>query len=319
MQHRRLGRTNLSVGEIGFGAWGIGGGLWRGSDDAESRKALRAAVRTGINLFDTALVYGNGRSEGLLAELRAESDRELIIATKIPPVNQRWPGQGTLEETFPKNHVIDAVHTCLKNLKTDCIDLVQLHVWHPSWIDRLEWHEALSRLREQGKVRWFGVSLNDHQPDTGVELVRRGLVDTVQVIFNIFDPTPLRNLFPACAQADVGVIVRVPFDEGALTGKIDESSHFGKRDFRSRYFAGDRTKQVQKRVERLTSDLGIDIGSLPETALAFCLFPDVVSTVIPGMRRVEHVQANAQAGERRMTAETFEKLRAHAWEKNFYT
>ncbi|HSR68888.1 MAG TPA: aldo/keto reductase [Acidobacteriota bacterium] len=319
MQYRSLGRTGLQVSEIGFGAWGIGGQMWKGGDDKQSLKALHRAVEKGINFFDTALAYGNGHSESLIGKLLEEREEELLVATKIPPFNQRWPAQGTLEEAFPRHHIVNSVETSLKNLGQDCLDLVQLHVWDPSWARDLRWHEALCDLRQMGRLRFFGISINDHQPQTAREVVERGLVDCVQVIYNIFDQSPADELFQLCSEKRVGVIVRVPFDEGALTGKVTPDTHFSRRDWRSRYFAGERKEQVWERVQKIVSETGIELEQLPALALRFCLQPKAVGTVIPGMRRVEHVEANAAVSDLgSLEEETLQILRSQRWEKNFY-
>ncbi len=321
MRYRCLGRTGLSVSEIGFGAWGIGGQMWRGSQDHESLRSLHAAADEGINFFDTALVYGNGRSERLIGQFlrESESGSDLKVATKIPPKNHRWPATGRLEEVFPAAHIVECAEESLRNLGLDCLDLIQLHVWSPDWLGNEDWFAAFSRLREQGKVRYLGVSVNDHQPDSAIDLVKSGKVDTVQVIYNIFDQSASRGLFDACRLHEVGVIARVPFDEGALTGTITPETTFPKKDWRRFYFREDRKMQVFERVQAIASDVGIESESLPELALRFCIAPPVVSTAIPGMRRREHVRSNAAASSAGTPPpEVLEKLEAHAWDKNFY-
>ncbi|HSR52028.1 MAG TPA: aldo/keto reductase [Acidobacteriota bacterium] len=319
MQYRSLGRTGLQVSEIGFGAWGIGAKMWKGGDDKSSMQALNKAVDAGINFFDTALAYGDGHSEELIGRLLKEREEELYVATKIPPFNKRWPAQGTLNEAFPRHHIVNSVETSLRNLGQDSVDLVQLHVWDPSWLDDLRWHEALCDLRQMGRLRFFGVSINDHQPDTALDLVERGLVDSVQVIYNIFDQSPTDQLFQLCWEKRVGVIVRVPFDEGALTGKVTPETHFSRRDWRSRYFKDDRKQQVWERVQKIVQETGIGLEELPRLALRFCLHPRAVGTVIPGMRRTKHVEANASVSDLPpLDDETLEILKRHRWERNFY-
>lgn len=319
MRYRTLGRTGLKVSEIGFGAWGIGRKMWKGAEDKESMRALHQAVDEGINFFDTALAYGDGHSETLIGKLLKETKEQIYVASKVPPKNQIWPARGTLPEVFPAHHIIDCAETSLRNLDADCLDLLQFHVWDPSWIGNPEWRQAISQLRQQGKIRHFGISINDHQPDTALEIVENGLVETVQVIFNIFDQSPLENLLPACQRHQVGVIARVPFDEGALTGAITPEAHFSRRDWRSRYFKGDRKQQVYDRVQSLLKDLGLEADRLPEMALRYCLHPPSVSTVIAGMRSTRHVQLNAAVSELDpLGDETLQILGRHRWEKNFY-
>lgn len=319
MRYRSLGGTGLRVSEIGFGAWGIGRKMWKGAEDKESMRALHQAVDEGINFFDTALAYGDGHSETLIGKLLKETKEQIYIASKVPPKNQIWPARGTLEEVFPADHIIHCAETSLRNLGSESLDLLQFHVWDPSWIENHEWQEAVSKLRRQGKIRHFGISINDHQPDTALEVVEKGLVETVQVIFNIFDQSPLDALLPACQRQQVGVIARVPFDEGALTGAITPETHFSRRDWRRRYFKGERKQQVYERVQSLLQDVALEDGHLPELALRYCLHPPSVSTVIAGMRSSRHVQLNAAVSQLEPLAdETVQILRRHRWEKNFY-
>ncbi|HUV14558.1 MAG TPA: aldo/keto reductase [Acidobacteriota bacterium] len=319
MKYRTLGRTGLKISEIGFGAWGIGAVMWKGAKDDESLQALNTAIDEGVNFLDTALVYGNGHSEQLVGEVvRARSER-IYVATKVPPKNRIWPARGSLEEVFPSDYIVVCVETSLRNLGLERIDLLQLHTWNPEWLKQDEWFETLTELRQQGKMAYFGVSINDHQPDSALELVRSGKIDTVQVIHNIFDQSPEDELFSACLEHSVGVIVRVPFDEGSLTGKITPQTIFPKGDWRHAYFKGDRKRQVHERAKVIESLLGEESNSLPDLALRFCLQPNAVSTVIPGMRSVKHVLANTSASEKpRLSNTMIESLRKHRWVRNFY-
>lgn len=319
MQYRRLGRTGLEVSVIGFGAWGIGGAQWLGATDEESLRALHQAVDLGINFIDTALAYGDGHSEELVGRLLRERTERIYVATKVPPKNRIWPARGTLDEVFPPDYIADCAEQSLRNLQVDCIDLLQLHVWNPEWNNREDWYEALRRLQEQGKIAYFGVSINDHEPDGAVPLVESGRVDTVQVIYNIFDQSPEDRLFPACQARDVGVIARVPFDEGSLTGTIRPDTEFPPGDWRNEYFKGDRKRQVYERVRELEKLLGDEVKTLPELALRFCLHHPAVSSVIPGMRKVEHVAANAAVGDAPpLSSSLIQELRKHRWVRNFY-
>ncbi len=321
MQYRVLGRTQYRVSEIGFGAWGIGGGLWQDSDDQASRKALHAAIDAGVNFIDTALAYGQGHSEQLIGTVLQERGERVLLATKIPPMNRRWPAQkGTsLNEVFPSEYIVRCTEDSLQNLRVDCLDLQQLHVWNDEWFDEDELWETVELLKADGKIRFFGVSINDHEPNSALQVVSSGRVDTIQVIYNIFDRSPEDRLFPLCLQHNVGVIARVPFDEGALTGHITLDTSFPENDFRARYFRGERKRQVVERVEKLRRFIGGEAVGLPELALRFCLHNRAVGTVIPGMRTVEHVHANCSVSDGRMlSAGLLSSLREHRWEKNFY-
>jgi aryl-alcohol dehydrogenase-like predicted oxidoreductase len=322
MKHRKLGKTNFDVSELGYGAWGIGGTLWIGATDRESLAALRLAMECGVNFIDTALAYGDGHSEELVGKAIAEAPRKVFVATKVPPKNRLWPARPGIgiEEVFPRDYVMRCTEQSLQNLGVEIIDLQQLHVWNPEWIESDEWPRAIEDLKSQGKVRAFGISINDHQPDSALEIVETELIDTVQVIYNVFDQTPEQNLFPACIMHNIGVLVRVPFDEGSLAGRITEETVFPEGDFRNFYFRDDRKKQVVERVNALVEDLGLeDASHLAGIALRFCLSHPAVATAIPGMRSTASVEANVTAiGQGPLPARTLALLRRHAWARNFY-
>jgi aryl-alcohol dehydrogenase-like predicted oxidoreductase len=321
MKYRHLGKTGILVSEIGFGAWGIGGEMWRGGDDAESMRALHKAVELGVNFFDTALAYGKGHSEELVGKLLKEHKGQLYVASKVPPKNFQWPAPKglKLQEVFPKQYVIDSTNQSLKNLNIDCLDLQQLHVWDDAWAADSKIWETVALLKKQGKIRNFGISINDNQPDNALEAAKTGNIDTFQVIYNIFEQTPEDELFPYCLKENIGVIVRVPFDEGGLTGNITPDTIFPPKDWRNRYFGGDRKKRVQERVELLKAHLGDEAKTLPELALRFCLSHHAVSTVIPGMRSPRHAEMNVAASDGKpLSLSLRNELLHHRWIRNFY-
>jgi len=293
---RRLGRTGLEVSEVGYGSWGIGGGQWRGGTDEEALEALHRALDLGVDFVDTALAYGDGHSEELVGRVLRERPGEAAVATKVPPLNRRWPGdpRDSVEDVFPKGYVIDSTEQSLRNLGVDAIDVQQLHVWHDAWVGG-SWQEAAAELKAAGKVRFFGVSIG--LPQTALEVVRSGAVDTVQVVYNIVTADADEALFALCQQNDVGVIARVPFDEGALTGAVRPDTEFEPGDWRNDYFTPEVKVDRWGRVEGIVRDLGIELDELPAIALRFCLTRSEVATVIPGMRRVRHVEANVAAAE----------------------
>jgi aryl-alcohol dehydrogenase-like predicted oxidoreductase len=322
VQYRTLGRTGIEVSEIGYGAWGIGGSQWGGADDAQSVEALHRAIDLGVNFIDTALAYGDGRSERLVGRVVRERPETVHVATKVPPKNGVWPArQGVpVEEVYPGEYVRESASRSLENLGLEQIDVLQLHVWNDEWTGRGDWLEAVEQLRSSGQVRFFGVSINDHQPANGVRLVESGTADTVQVIYNVFDQSPEDELFPACREHGVGVIARVPLDEGGLTGRIGPDTEFPDDDFRSHYFRGDRKRQLQQHVQGIVADLGIAEEELAETALRFVLSEPTVSTVIPGMRSLRNVERNVAVSDaRRLPGEQRQKLHAHRWVRDFYT
>lgn len=321
MKYRSLGKTGITVSEIGYGAWGIGGGLWQGAEDEESLRALRKAADLGVNFFDTALAYGNGHSEQLIGRFLKDWGEPVTVATKIPPKNRKWPAQkgSKLSDAFPADYIIECTEESLRNLAVERIDVLQFHVWDDGWTDDTEWSDAVNRLKEEGKLRAFGISINDHQPENSLKLLKSGKADTVQVIYNIFDQSPEEQLLPFCRENNIGVIVRVPFDEGSLTGTITPETVFPENDFRNRYFRDNRKQQVNDRVQKLEALLGEEARALPELALRFCLHHPAVSTVIPGMRTVKHVESNcAVADHRRLSDDLLQALKGHRWEKDFY-
>ena len=321
MKYRTLGRTEFHISEVGYGAWGIGGKLWQGGSDDESQRALQRAMELGVNFIDTALVYGDGHSEKLVGKAIREARHRMFVATKIPPKNRLWPARPGIgiESVFPFDYIIRSTEESLRNLRVETIDLQQFHVWNPEWLEQDDWRQAFEELKISGKVRAVGVSINDHEPDSALGVMRSGSIDTVQVIYNIFDQTPARALLPLARELNIGVIARVPFDEGSLTGAITETIAFDPKDFRAAYFRGDRRRQVEEHVAALQHDLAIVDGSLAEIALRFVISHPAVSSVIPGMRTVGNVERNAGASAKGpLEPATVEILKRHAWEKNFY-
>ena len=321
MHYRRLGRTGLEVSEIGYGAWGIGGSSWMGAEDRDSLHALNRAIDLGLNFIDTALAYGDGHSERLVGKVVRERAEDVHVATKVPPRNDRWPAPAGLDpdEVFPADHVRRSTERSLSHLGLERIDLQQLHVWSDEWVGRGSWLEAIQELKEEGKIRFFGVSINDHQPENALALIDTGVVDTVQVIYNVFDQSPEDRLLDACREHDVGVLARVPFDEGSLTGRIGPDSEFPEGDFRNDYFRGDRLQQVDEHVRAILDDLGIERDDLAEVALRYVLSHPAVSTVIPGMRSLRNVERNLAVGDGRgLPAEQVQTLKRHRWDRNFY-
>ena len=317
MRYRRFGRAGWDVGEVGYGMWGMGG--WSGSDDEESLRSLQRAVDLGCNFFDTAWAYGEGHSEGLLGRLvRANPDKRLYTASKIPPKNRQWPSRRefSLDETFPPEHIEEYVHSSLSNSGLERMDLMQFHVWEDAWVGDDRWAKKLDELRAQGLVGAVGISINRWEPWNGVRAVRSGLVDAVQVIYNIFDQNPEDELFPACREADVAVIARVPFDEGTLTGTLTKESRWPEGDWRNTYFVPENLVPSVERADALKPVAERAGMTLPEMALRFILSEPAVSTIIPGMRKTRHVESNIAASDAGpLPADLLEELRAHRWER----
>jgi aryl-alcohol dehydrogenase-like predicted oxidoreductase len=321
MKYRPFGKTGINVSEIGYGAWGIGGAMWQGATDVESMRALHKAIDMGVNFIDTALVYGDGHSEGLVGRLVKERQERIYVSTKVPPKNGQWPARKgvDLNETFPHDYIIKKTEQSLKNLNLDFVDIQQFHVWDDEWTDQAEWSDAISKLKEEGKIRHFGVSINDHQPENALKLAASGKVDTFQVIYNIFDQSPEDKLFPLCKEKNIGVIVRVPLDEGGLGGSITADTVFPDGDFRNNYFKGDRKKQIVDRVSKLMQISGTEAQSIAELALRFVLSHPAVSTVIPGMRSTKNVDANCGLSDGKLlSVKLLSELKKHRWVRDFY-
>ena len=321
MIYRTLGRTGIKVSEIGYGAWGIGKAMWQGAKDEVSMEALHTAIDCGLNFIDTALVYGDGHSESLVGKLLKARQEHIYVATKVPPKDGKWPARpGTsLHDVFPYDYIIENAERSLRNVEMECVDILQFHVWYDEWTDEAEWFDAINKLKEQGKIRFFGISINDHQPENALRLAASGKVDTFQVIHNIFDQTPEEKLYPLCLEKNIGVIVRVPLDEGGLTGQIDVDTTFPEGDFRNQYFRDDRKQQVVAHIEKLRKLLGPEAVSVAELALRYVLSFPAVSTVIPGMRSVRNVQANCAISDgRKLSTRLTGELKKHRWDRNFY-
>lgn len=316
MRMRTIRRLNWSISEVGYGMWGMGG--WSGSDDAESLASLQLAVDLGCNFFDTALAYGEGHSERLLGRLvQANPGKKLYTASKIPPKNRKWPSRRgfALADVFPPDYIRACTETTLRNLGTSSVDLMQFHVWEDDWADDPSWQKAIDQLKAEGLIAAVGISVNRWEPNNVVRALRTGLIDAVQVIYNIFDQAPEDELFPLCRELGVGVIARVPFDEGSLTGTLTKDSTWPAGDWRNTYFVPENLIPTVERVERLKPLVPVGM-TLPELALRFILSNPDVTTVIPGMRKAAHVRSNIACSDASaLPAELLAQLRAHRWDR----
>jgi aryl-alcohol dehydrogenase-like predicted oxidoreductase len=316
MRYRSFGKTGWMVSEIGYGMWGMGG--WTGSDDSESLQSLQRAVDLGCNFFDTAWGYGAGHSEGLLGQLvRANPDKKLYTATKLPPKNFKWPSRREygLDDCFPPDHIEEYVHKCLANAKLENFDLMQFHTWEDSWVRDDRWAVKMDDLRRQGLIRAIGISINRWEPWNGVQAVRSGLIDAVQVIYNIFDQSPEDDLFPACDERGVAVIARVPFDEGTLTGTLTADSKWPEGDWRNSYFLPENLVPAVARADALKPLVPAEM-TMTEMALRFILNNPAISTIIPGMRKLSHVDANIAGSDAGPLPEDLHVLlKAHRWDR----
>ena len=318
MRYRVYPRTGWELSEIGYGMWGLGG--WTGSDDEETVRSLAEAISLGCNFFDTAWAYGAGHSERLLAQtLKAHRDRRIYVATKVPPKNQRWIQleDCALDDVFPADHVRRYTESSLENLGVDSIDLQQLHAWSDRWAADDRWQRVLDDLRSEGLVRSWGISINRWETTNVLRALDTGLIDCVQVVYNIFDQDPEDVLFPYCQERGIAVIARVPFDEGSLTGTLTASTTFPDGDWRNLYFTPEQLAATLPRVERLKQILPTSM-TLPELALRFILHHPAVTTTIPGMRRIANVRANCRASDGVALDPTLrDQLRDHRWERDW--
>ena len=325
MIYRKFGRSGLEVSDIAHGLWGMGG--WSGSDDRESISALQLAVDLGCNFFDSAWAYGDGKSDGLLGKILAQNEatgvsqkklgKPLYAASKIPPKNQRWPASAKYKysDVFPPEHVFKYADMIRKQLGTDTIDLLQFHVWSDTWADEPDFGNTVDKLKQDGVISNFGLSLNRWEPENGIKAMRTGLVDAVQVIYSIFDQSPEDELFPACQELNVGVIVRVALDEGSLGGKMTKDTTFPKNDWRSRYFNPENLANTLERVTKLKQILPAGM-SVPEMALRFVLSHPAVCTTIIGMRKLEHVRENIALSDKGpLSPELLQELKKHRWDR----
>lgn len=298
MKYRTLGRTGMKVSEIGFGAWAIGGG-WGDQNDKDSIEALHKALDSGVNIIDTAAGYGNGRSEKVIAKVLKERKEKIYVATKTPPAPGIWPPSPycTIEDRYSEKYIRENVEERLRNLDTDCIDILQLHTWTRAWNKSPRPLDTLKKLQTEGKIRYIGISTPEQDQNCVVDLMKRGYLDIVQVIYNIFDQEPAAELLPVAKEENVGIIVRVAFDEGSLTGKFHKNYTFGDTDFRNNYFAGDRMERTVDRVEKIKEEIKDTELTMPQLALKFVLSHPAVSTIITGIRNEWQAEANAMTSD----------------------
>jgi aryl-alcohol dehydrogenase-like predicted oxidoreductase len=320
VRYRTFGKTGAAVSEIGFGAWAIGGG-WGPQEDADSVAALHRALDLGVSFVDTAAGYGNGRSERIVARVLKERGGSVYVATKTPPAPGAWPPSpyDRHEDRYPEGYLRANVEERLRNLGVERLDLLQLHTWTRAWNRDPRPLEVLRRLQEEGKVRHVGVSTPEHDQNCVIDLMRGGFVDAVQVIYNVFEQEPAAELLPVARETGTGVVVRVVFDEGALTGRFTRETTFAPDDFRRGYFAGDRLERAVRRADEVRKELEGAALTLPQAAIKFALAHRAVSTVIPGIRSVAQAEANCAVSDLPDPDESLmEKLRAHNWRRGVW-
>ncbi|MBU2493509.1 MAG: aldo/keto reductase [Bacteroidetes bacterium] len=323
MKYRKFGNLGWNISEIGFGAWAIGGG-WGLNDDSESLKALNKAIDLGVNFIDTAQGYGDGHSEKLIGKVLKERKEEIYVATKIPPVKGfEWPPKNNadINSAFPAKYIVEELEKSLIRLNRDYVDIYQFHTWAAKFNIEDSWFEAMNKLKDEGKIRAIGVSVPDTKPDTVIGAIEKGRIDSVQLIYNIFEQYPNWNILPVCHAHNVGVIVRVPFDEGALTGKYTLETTFPEGDVRRHYFRGNNLKAVVKKVNEIKSykEKYHKNYSMAELALKFCLSNNTVSSVIPGIRSITQAEINTSVSDGKyLSDDQLKYLEKFEWQKDFW-
>ncbi len=320
MKYRILGKTGMNVSEIGFGAWALGG-QWGEQNDNDSIAALHKAIDLGVNFIDTAAGYGDGRSEQVIAKVLKERKEEIIVATKAPPTVGHWPPSPYCksEERYPEKYLRESVEERLRFLGVDCLDILQLHTWTRAWNSNPVPFEILADLKKEGKIRFIGVSTPEHDQDSVIDLIKKGYVDVVQLIYNIFEQEPASELLPMAKEYGAGTIIRVVFDEGSLTGKFIKQTKFDDDDFRSSFFEGDRLQRTIDRVEKIRTDISNFNLSLPHVALKFALQHEAVSTVIPGIRSIRQAEMNAAVSDAAdLDASLMNILSKHFWRRGIW-
>jgi aryl-alcohol dehydrogenase-like predicted oxidoreductase len=320
MKYRILGKTGIKVSEIGFGAWAIGSS-WGAQKKENSVEALHTAIDQGLNFIDTALGYGNGKSEQIIAEVLKERREDVTVATKIPPAAGPWPPSPycQVEDRYSEHYIRKTVDICRNNLDTDCIDILQLHTWTRAWNRNPKPLDVLRKLKHEGIIKLIGISTPEQDQNSVIHLMKEGYLDTIQVIYNIFEQEPAAELLPIAAETNVGVIIRVAFDEGILTGKYTKGHAFPEDDFRSKYFQGDRLSRAVERVDRIKAEISGTNYTMPQVALKFALDHPAVGTVITGIRNKKQAEMNIAVSDLpNLTGDLVNKLKKHNWMRSFW-
>jgi len=320
MKFRKFGKSALEVSEIGFGAWAIGGS-WGKQSDKDSLKGLETALDNGVNFIDTAAGYGNGKSEKIIGEFLKSRSETVYVCTKTPPAPGKWPPSPycKIEERYSEKYIRGNVEERMKNLQVESLDVLLLHTWTRAWNDKPLALEILQKMKSEGLIKHVGISTPEHDQNCVIQLMRDGMVDVLQVIYNIFEQEPAAQLFPVAKETGTGIIVRVAFDEGVLTGKYTGNESFGRDDFRRNYFAGDRLERGVKRTEKIKQEFKESGYSMPELALKFALSHEAVSTVIPGIRNQQQAIMNTSVSDLpELSDDQLMQLREHSWNRGFW-
>lgn len=320
MKYRKFGNTGLEISEIGFGAWAIGGS-WGDQMESDSIDALGTAIDRGVNFIDTAAGYGNGKSERIIGEFLKSRSETIYVCTKTPPAPGKWPPSPycRIEDRYSEKYLRENIEERLTNLQTSCLDVLLLHTWTRAWNDNPSALKILHGMKSEGMIKHVGISTPEHDQNCVIQLMRDGVIDVLQVIYNIFEQEPAAQLLPVAGETGTGIIVRVAFDEGVLTGKYRGDETFPGDDFRTNYYAGDRLERGVRRTEKIRDEFKDSGYTLPELALKFTLSPETVSTVIPGIRNKDQaLQNTAVSGLPDLSPEILVQLREHTWNRGFW-
>lgn len=320
MKYRKFGKSGPEISEIGFGAWAIGGS-WGEQSDKDSLEALATALGKGVNFIDTAAGYGNGRSERIIGEFLKNRPEKVYVCTKTPPAPGKWPPSPycRIQERYSEKYLRENVEERMKNLQVESLDVLLLHTWTRAWNDKPKALEILQKMKSEGLINQVGISTPEHDQNCVIQLMRDGMVDVLQVIYNIFEQEPAAQLFPVAVETGTGIIVRVAFDEGVLTGKYKGNETFAPDDFRSNYFAGDRLERGVRRTEAIKKEFKDSGFTMPGLALKFALSPEAVSTVIPGIRNKQQALMNTLISELpELSEDQMLRLREHSWNRGFW-
>jgi aryl-alcohol dehydrogenase-like predicted oxidoreductase len=325
MHYRPFGKHGFNCSEIGFGAWAIGGS-WGAQPDADSLAALNRALDLGCNMIDTAAGYGDGRSEKVIARAlreRAQAGKteKIFVATKTPPAPGDWPPSpyDRAEDRYSEKYLRENIATRCANLGVERLDLLQLHTWTRAWNRNPTPFKVLRQLQKEGQIGLIGISTPEQDQNAVIDLMRGGWVDSVQVIYNLFEQEAAAELLDVAKECGVGIIVRVVFDEGALTGKFTAETKFAADDFRARYFEGDRLARVVAHADEIKNDLADTGYTLPQAAIKWVLAHPAVSTVIPGMRNAAQAEANCGVSDLpAMPAALVRTLQRHNWRRGVW-
>lgn len=321
MRSRPFGKHGFDVSEIGFGAWAIGGS-WGPQAEDDSLAALNRALDLGVNFIDTAAGYGNGKSERIISSvLKGRKESEVVVATKTPPAPGDWPPSpyDDAEARYSMEYLRQNIAERLEANGTEKLDVLQLHTWTRAWNRNPTPFAHLRELQQEGFVGLIGISTPEHDQNSVIDLMRGGWIDTVQVIYNLFEQEPAAELLDVAGETGTAVIVRVAFDEGVLTGKFTNETTFPEGDFRRGYFEGDRLSRAVARTEEIRKDIAETGLTMAQVALKFALSHPAVSTVIPGMRNAAQAEANCAVSDLPdLDPELLTTLRRHNWRRAFW-